>query len=81
MARLLAWWQRMLGRRPAAPPQPSPATPEGRHPADRAPPGDLSLTNDGSAKGTSRIREAGFDPYSSDGGYAKPHSWERVDRD
>lgn len=23
----------------------------------------------------------GFDPYSSDGGFAKPHAWERTERD
>jgi hypothetical protein len=31
--------------------------------------------------GPSRVGEAGFDPYASDAGYAKPHSWERVDHD
>jgi hypothetical protein len=25
--------------------------------------------------------QPGFDPYSSDAGYSKPHSWERVDHD
>lgn len=28
-----------------------------------------------------RPRGTGFDPYASDAGFAKPHSWERVDHD
>jgi hypothetical protein len=29
----------------------------------------------------SRVGAAGFDPYASDAGYSKPHSWERIDHD
>ena len=28
-----------------------------------------------------RWRRSGYDPYASDGGYGKLHSWERVDHD
>jgi hypothetical protein len=41
----------------------------------------LELTDAPEARKPSRVGAAGFDPYSSDAGYSKPHSWERVDHD
>lgn len=76
MGRLRDWWQRLTGAgyEPSPPPvkarPPQPPPPDGLELEDGAPPGHPSRTG-----------AAGFDPYSSDAGYAKPHSWERVDHD
>jgi len=46
------------------------------------PPSDgLELADDEPRDRPSHTGAAGFDPYSSDAGYSKPHSWERVDHD
>jgi hypothetical protein len=67
----------LLGKEPAATAAPvaRPARPK----EPKAP--GLELADGPAPKGPSRIGAAGFDPYSSDGGHAKPHSWERVDHD
>lgn len=80
MGRLHDWWRRLTGAAgPAtAPPRP-PAHPA--HPAPNPTPGELELADDAPPPKPSRLAEAGFDPYSSDAGYSKPHSWERVDHD
>jgi hypothetical protein len=46
------------------------------------PNGELRLTVEGpvDAPGAVSRQESGFDPYSSDGGFAKPRSWEDVGR-
>ena len=77
MGRLHDWWRRLTG---AA--EPVPDTPRTRVPPRPNPsPGELELTDAAPPPKPSRLGEAGFDPYSSDAGYAKPHSWERVDHD
>jgi hypothetical protein len=49
--------------------------------AAREPEQGLSLADEPAPKKPGRSGAAGFDPYASDAGYAKPHSWERVDHD
>lgn len=77
MQLLRSWWRRLTGRSGARPATParirSSKTPDadpGLTLADDPPPGRRSSTG-----------AAGFDPYSSDAGFAKPHSWERIDHD
>ena len=81
MGRFTQWWQRLRGggqparvvgtKRRAAPPG-APAETDG----------ELEIAPDPRpVRRASKMAAAGFDPYSSDGGYAKPHSWERVDHD
>jgi hypothetical protein len=41
----------------------------------------MKLVDAAPGKTRSRIGAAGFDPYASDAGYSKPHSWERLDHD
>jgi hypothetical protein len=82
MRRLRRLWLRLTGRSPAATP---PQRPERRIRRPAVPqskdPGELRLV-DGAATGPGRrAGAAGFDPYSSDAGFAKPHSWERIDHD
>jgi hypothetical protein len=75
MGTVRTWWQKILGREPPPAPAPKPA-------ARKAPQASgLQLADDADAKQPSRVGAAGFDPYSSDAGYSKPHSWERVDHD
>jgi hypothetical protein len=71
------WWQKLTGQKPAqgtAAPKPAAA-----HETPDAP--GLQLTAAPEPKQPARVGAAGFDPYSSDAGFAKPHSWERVDHD
>lgn len=76
MGSIRAWWHAITGKPPkvpaarAEPPKPKPA-----------PPGELDLAEPVKPKPPGNIGAGGFDPYSSDAGYAKPHSWERVDHD
>lgn len=77
MGRLHDWWRRLTGT--AATATEPPRTPV--HPKPNPSPGELELSDDAPPPKPSRLGEAGFDPYSSDAGYAKPHSWERVDHD
>ena len=76
MATLKPWWHKLTGRgtaeRGTAEPSPVPGSPET--------PG-LELADTPEARKPSRVGAAGFDPYSNDAGYAKPHSWEQVDHD
>lgn len=77
MGTLQAWWQNLTGKRPAAtqvtvPKRVTPQAP------DQA---GLELVDEPEPKGPGHVGAAGFDPYSSDAGYTKPHSWERVDHD
>ena len=77
MGILRTWWRKLAGRGPA--PEPSarrPARPAAGQPTDT-----LHLADGPPRKAPPRVGAAGFDPYSSDGGYSKPHSWERVDHD
>lgn len=82
MERLRQWWQRVTGKAAAAAGAPARTGAGRQSAATQTPPaGELSLAEDTPEPHGSRLGEAGFDPYSSDAGYAKPHSWERVDHD
>lgn len=84
--RLHRWWERLRGRDEPV------AARVMRHPAAGRPLGKVPPTSPGgelklrvedepaAPAGGQHTREAGFDPYASDGGYAKPSAWERVDR-
>ena len=84
---LRRWWLRLTGR--AAEPDPVSASPRAtggrQHAPDAEKPGELRVVDDpptGAGRGKPDHPGAGgFDPYSSDAGYQKPHSWERVDHD
>ena len=78
MVRLHDWWQRLTGTtgEPEAPPRHAPPQPKVQPPVE-----GLQLVDGAAQRTPSRVGEAGFDPYASDAGYAKPHSWERVDHD
>ena len=77
MGTVKSWWRKLMGRGAVQPVEAKPpATPP------KAPkPSGLELTDAPEARNPSRVGAAGFDPYSSDAGYSKPHSWERVDHD
>ena len=77
MGTLKSWWRKFTGRETA---QPVAAKPMVAAPKARKTSG-LELTDAPEARKPSRVGAAGFDPYSSDAGYSKPHSWERVDHD
>jgi hypothetical protein len=79
MSRLSDWWRRLRGR-PADPPPERKATPA-RPPAAPHKDGELELAQDAGPKKPRRTAAAGFDPYASDGGFAKPSKWERIDHD
>jgi hypothetical protein len=77
---LVRWWGRLTGRKPAtATAAPSPAKPQVK--TATAGPGELELAERPPPKKPSRLGAAGFDPYASDGGYAKPGTWDRVNHD
>jgi len=89
--RLNRWWDRVRGRDD----EPATAAARTRSageqaareirpvnaPSDRS---ELKLSVEGKANGAPRQKShtgtAGFDPYSSDAGYSKPHGWEDVSR-
>lgn len=81
MGRLRDWWDRVTGRAAATAAGPHRRTPQAGPQPDRKPPGELSLADEPPQQKASATGRAGFDPYSSDAGFAKPHSWERVDHD
>ena len=74
MGAVKSWWRKLTGRETAPPVAAKPlvAAPKTS---------GLELTDAPEARKPSRVGAAGFDPYSSDAGYSKPHSWERVDHD
>ena len=77
MGSVKSWWRKFTGRGAARtvtarPPVAAPKAPKTS---------DLELTDAPEGRKPSRVGAAGFDPYSSDAGYSKPHSWERVDHD
>jgi hypothetical protein len=77
MGTVRVWWQKLTSLEPERP-KPSAS----RAAAPKAPQAaGLELAEAPEKKKPSRAGAAGFDPYSSDAGYAKPHSWERVDHD
>lgn len=77
MGSVRAWWQKLTGGE-AAKAQP-PATPAAAPKPPKA--AGLELAEAPEGKRPSKVGAAGFDPYSSDAGFAKPHSWERLDHD
>ena len=77
MGYLQRWWQRLTGTSPAAVPV-AKSTAVARKPDA---PSEVQLADVAPGKTRSRVGAAGFDPYASDAGYSKPHSWERVDHD
>ena len=81
MGRLRDWWDRVTGRAPAATESRYKRAPKAHAHPDPKAPGELSLTDEPPKQRTPKTGQSGFDPYSSDAGYAKPHSWERVDHD
>ena len=77
MGTVKSWWRKLTGRGAARtiaanPPVAAPKAPKTS---------GLELTDAPGDRKPSRVGAAGFDPYSSDAGYSKPHSWERVDHD
>jgi hypothetical protein len=76
MGGMREWWQRLRGRAYGVPaPAPKSAT-------KKPPPVEgLGLADEPQSRKPGHIGAAGFNPYSSDAGYEKPHSWERVDHD
>ncbi len=78
MGRLHDWWQYLAGApaRPRHHPRAATSQPKRRPASD-----GLELVDDPPTVRPSRVGAAGFDPYASDAGFAKPHSWERVDHD
>lgn len=81
MGRLQTWWQRLTGARPE-PDRKSAPKPVSVAVAKADDASQLEIVDSvDPRKRPSRVGEVGFDPYSSDAGYAKPHSWERIDHD
>jgi hypothetical protein len=81
MGRLQTWWQRLTEARAEtvrkSTPKPVPVAI-----AKTDDPSQLEIVDSvDPKKRPGRVGEVGFDPYSSDAGYAKPHSWERIDHD
>jgi hypothetical protein len=77
MGTLKSWWRKLTGREVA-----QPATARRPEAASKAPKASgLELADAPEDRKPSRVGAAGFDPYSGDAGYSKPHSWERVDHD
>jgi hypothetical protein len=90
---LRRWWDRLTGRPGTGA---SRHDPQARLASGNSAPGkartttvsskpadDLQLADDkaGGIRQRGRVGAGGFDPYSSDAGFEKPHSWERIDRD
>lgn len=78
MSRLADWWRRLTAAPPRVQDHPQPAAPRPR-PATAS--DGLEIVDAPPARPPSRVGAAGFDPYASDAGFSKPHSWERVDHD
>jgi hypothetical protein len=77
MGTVRAWWQRLTGRGPERPP--ADASPRAAPKPSKT--AGLELADAPEKKKPSRVGAAGFDPYASDAGFAKPHTWERLDHD
>lgn len=77
MGTVRTWWRKLTGGRSAGAPPPATHKAVPKAPVTTG----LELADPPAQKKPSRVGAAGFDPYSSDAGFAKPHSWERVDHD
>jgi hypothetical protein len=80
MGGLRDWLGHLTGRVAASQDAPRKAPPAARA-LPAKPSGGLELADEVPQVKPSRAGQAGFDPYSSDAGFAKPHSWERIDHD
>jgi len=78
MGRVHDWWRSLTvqAAKPAEASQPDPRARRSPKPS-----ASLELVDEVPQRQPSRVGGAGFDPYASDAGYAKPHSWERIDHD
>ena len=84
--RLERWWDELLGRPRWYRAADGSTTQTGLKPArPRSTSSGLALADDPapskSSPRTGAARSAGMDPYANDAGFAKPHSWERIDHD
>lgn len=78
MGTLRRWWQKLTGSESA----PEAAAARQPAPSVKAKVQEgLQLVDELPGRRPSRVGAVGFDPYSSDAGYSKPHTWERVDHD
>lgn len=76
MGTLQTWWRKLAGKGPEV------TVHVPKRAAAQAPrPEGLELADEPEPKRPGNVGAGGFDPYSSDAGYTKPHSWERVDHD
>lgn len=76
------WFRRLRGRPVARPAAPRKGRPKPVQSAQSAASEGLTIEDaPPPAQPSARVGAGGFDPYSSDAGYQKPHSWERVDHD
>ena len=78
MARLDELWHRLTGKDQVAQAPAGRRRPRTARPSE---PSTLAQAEYPPAHKQPRVGEAGFDPYSSDAGYQKPHAWERLDHD
>ncbi|HEX7374934.1 MAG TPA: hypothetical protein VF277_08160 [Steroidobacteraceae bacterium] len=82
MGRLRDWWDRLTSANEEPSHRSAPPSTRAGQPALPSQPGkELQLQDAPQADRPSRLGEAGFDPYGNDAGFAKPHSWERIDHD
>lgn len=85
--RLERWWDELLGRPRWYRDTDGSTTQSGLKPVrpGSTSSGGLTLADDPppsrTPPRTRASRSAGTDPYANDAGFAKPHSWERVDHD
>ncbi len=83
MGTLKQWWRKLAGRGAPAIPRPEPrrtAPPRRTTPNARSA-DELALIDEPPPRPDRHHGAAGVDPYANDAGFAKPHSWERVDHD
>ena len=81
--RLQRWWDDLLGRPRWHRDDDVTTTRPGLRATRSEPsrPGELSVASDPPRAERKLRRGAGVDPYANDAGFAKPHSWERIDHD
>jgi hypothetical protein len=77
MGTVKSWWRKFTGREVAQPASARRPAASPKAPKDSG----LQLADAPEDRKPSRVGAAGIDPYSSDAGYSKPHSWERLDHD
>ncbi|MFO1395250.1 MAG: hypothetical protein U1F09_15985 [Steroidobacteraceae bacterium] len=80
MSRIGDWLRKLVGRGESAESKPG-ATVRPLAAPRRTPPAGLEIAETPPPARPAQTGPGGFDPYASDAGYQKPHSWERVDHD